>query len=86
MLHEALAQGALGAAADIVADQIAPWGFDATAIGCPVHLVYSADDFVAPHHGDWWEAQVVDPIRHTTDGVGHLLVVPGWTATLDALA
>jgi len=86
MLAEAFAQGAIGCAADIVADQVAPWGFDPTSIGCPVHLVYSADDFVAPHHGDWWEGRVVDPVRHRTDGVGHLLVVSEWPGILAAIA
>lgn len=86
MLAGAFAQGAIGCAADIVADQIAPWGFDARAIGAPVHLVYSEDDFVAPHHGDWWEAQVVDPTRHTTRGVGHLLVLTEWERILSTLA
>ncbi|HEX7135621.1 MAG TPA: alpha/beta hydrolase [Iamia sp.] len=86
MLAGAFAQGAVGCAADIVADQIAPWGFDARAIGAPVHLVYSEDDFVGPHHGDWWEAQVVDATRHTTRGVGHLLIVTEWARILDALA
>lgn len=86
MLAGAFAQGAVGCAADIVADQVAPWGFDPSAIGCPVHLVYSADDFVAPHHGDWWEAAVVDPHRRTVAGVGHLLVVPEWAPLLAALA
>jgi pimeloyl-ACP methyl ester carboxylesterase len=86
MLAGAFAQGAIGCAADIVSDQIAPWDFDPRAIGAPVHLVYSEDDVVGPHHGDWWEAQVVDPTRHTTRGVGHLLVVPEWAPILDALA
>ncbi|HMJ77894.1 MAG TPA: alpha/beta hydrolase [Iamia sp.] len=85
MLGAAFAQGAIGCAADIVADQIAPWDFDPRAIGAPVHLVYSEDDFVAPHHGDWWEAQVVAPTRHTTSGVGHLLIVPEWATILDAV-
>ncbi len=85
MLAEAFAQGAIGCAADIVADQIAPWGFDAAAIGCPVHLVYSSDDFVRPHHGDWWEAQVVDPVRRTTRDVGHLLIVTEWADLLDSM-
>jgi pimeloyl-ACP methyl ester carboxylesterase len=86
MVAGAFAQGAIGCAADIVSDQIAPWGFDARAIGAPVHLVYSEDDFVAPHHGDWWEAQIVDTTRHTTAGVGHLLIVTEWAAILTAMA
>jgi len=85
MLGAAFAQGAIGCAADIVADQIAPWAFDPRAIGAPVHLVYSEDDFVAPHHGDWWEAKVVDPRRRTVDGVGHLLIVPAWAGVIDAV-
>lgn len=86
MLAGAFAQGAVGCAADIVADQIAPWSFDPRAIGAPVHLVYSEDDFVAPHHGDWWEDRVVDATRHTTRGIGHLLIVTEWARILDALA
>ncbi len=86
MLAEAFAQGAMGCAADIVADQIAPWDFDPRAIGAPVHLVYSEDDFVGPHHGDWWEARVVDATRHTTSGVGHLLIVTEWSSILAAVS
>lgn len=86
MVAGAFAQGAIGCAADIVADQIAPWGFDPRAIGAPVHLVYSEDDFVAPHHGDWWEDRLVDATRHTTRGVGHLLIVTEWPRILAALA
>jgi pimeloyl-ACP methyl ester carboxylesterase len=85
MLAEAFAQGAVGCAADIVADQVAPWGFDVRSIGAPAHLVYSEDDFVAPHHGDWWEGRLGDVTRHTTRGVGHLLVVTEWARILDAV-
>jgi len=85
MLAGAFAQGAIGCAADVVADQIAPWGFDPRSIGAPVHLVYSEDDPVAPHHGDWWEARLVAATRHTVDGVGHLLVISEWGRILAAL-
>jgi pimeloyl-ACP methyl ester carboxylesterase len=85
MLDTALAQGALGCATDIVSDQIATWDFDPRSIGAPVHLVYSEDDVVAPHHGDWWEERLVDVTRHTAGGVGHLLVIPMWAAILDAV-
>lgn len=85
MLGGAFAQGAVGCAADIVSDQVAPWGFDVRAVGAPVHLVYSEDDFIAPHHGDWWEDRLVDATRHTTGDVGHLLVVSEWERILAAL-
>ncbi|QYG95245.1 alpha/beta hydrolase [Iamia sp. SCSIO 61187] len=85
MMAAAFAQGALGCATDIVSDQIAPWGFDPRSIGAPAHLVYSEDDVVAPHHGDWWADRLVDVTRHTTDGVGHLLVIPLWATILDAV-
>lgn len=85
MLGGAFAQGAIGCAADIVADQIAPWGFDPRSIGAPVHLVYSEDDPVDPHHGDWWADRIVDAARHTTRGVGHLLIVPEWARILEAV-
>lgn len=86
MVETAFTQGAIGCAADVVADQIAPWGFDPRSIGAPTRLVYSEDDFVAPHHGDWWAAQISTATRTTTRGVGHLLIVPEWPSILDHVA
>lgn len=86
MMAAAFAQGAVGCATDVISDQIAAWDFDPRSIGAPVHLVYSEDDVVAPHHGDWWADRLVDVTRHTTSGVGHLLVIPMWAAILDAVA
>lgn len=86
MVESAFARGAVGCAADVVADQLAPWGFDPRSIGAPTSLVYSEDDFVAPYHGDWWADRISTATRTTTSGVGHLLIVPEWAAVLAHLA
>lgn len=85
MLTEAFRPGADGTAADVVADQIAEWGFDPASVGTSVHLFYSEDDFVRPSHGEWWAEALVDSTTHVTSGVGHLLVVTEWAAVLAAL-
>lgn len=85
MLAEAFRHGPIGCAADIVADQIAPWGFDPASIGAPTHLFYSEDDFVPPHHASWWADRLVDATTHTTAGVGHLLLITEWARILTAL-
>lgn len=85
MHAEGLRDGPGGVAADIVADQIAEWGFDPASIGAPAHLFYSDDDFIAPSHGEWWEQTLVDATLHRTSGVGHLLAVTEWAEVLAAL-
>ena len=52
MLAEAMAQGSVGMAADIVSYTVAAWGFDLAAVGAPTTAFYGADDeSVPPAHG-----------------------------------
>ncbi len=85
MYTEALRTGPGGVAADIVADQIADWGYDPASVGAPVHIFDSQDDFIGPSHGDWWAETMVDTTIHRTSGVGHLLIVTQWAEVLAAL-
>ena len=82
MHTEALRQGPVGIATDIVADQIADWGYDPASIGAPAHVFSSEDDFITPSHLDWWADTMVDTTVHTTSGVGHMLVVTEWAEVL----
>ncbi len=82
MHAEALRQGPVGIAADIVADQVADWGYDPTSIGAPAHLFSSEDDFITPSHLRWWADAMVDSTTHTTSGIGHMLVVTQWAEVL----
>lgn len=85
MHDEALRQGTVGVAADIVADQIGEWGFDPASIGAPAHCFSSDDDFIGPSHGAWWAETMVDSTVHRTTGIGHLLVVTEWSEVLAAM-
>jgi pimeloyl-ACP methyl ester carboxylesterase len=85
MVAEAMAQGPVGTAADIVAYTVADWGFDPAAIGAPTTCVYGADDtLVPPAHGEWWAARIPAARVEVVDGAGHLVVVPAWPRVLAA--
>ena len=87
MLAEGSRPGPAGVAADIVADQVAPWSFDLGAIGAPVSLFYGdADVVVSPAHGEWYAARLADADLHVIEGAGHLLVLTQWSQILAALA
>jgi pimeloyl-ACP methyl ester carboxylesterase len=87
MLGEAYRQGSVGVAADIVSDQVLPWGFDPAAIGAPVALFYGeADVLVPPEHGRWWAGVVAEPDLHVVPGAGHLLPFTAWAEILGAVA
>ena len=86
MLDEGFRPGAWGVAADIVADQVVPWGFDLAAIGAPVALFYGDDDqTVTPGHGRWYAERLADPTLTVVPAAGHLLVMTHWPKILDVL-
>jgi pimeloyl-ACP methyl ester carboxylesterase len=84
MLEEAFRPGAAGVAADIVADQVVPWGFDPAAIGAPTTLLYGVDDGLVPvEHGRWWASAIPDAVLHEVPDAGHLLLLTSWARVLD---
>jgi pimeloyl-ACP methyl ester carboxylesterase len=86
MLAEAFAQGAVGMAADIVADQIVPWGFDVASVGAPVSLFYGElDAGVSSAHGEWYDERLAASTLTVVPGAGHLLVMTQWDEILTAV-
>jgi pimeloyl-ACP methyl ester carboxylesterase len=84
MLAEAFRQGTIGTAIDIVADQVAPWGFEAADVQAPVTAVYgSADVIVTPAHGEYWARAVPTGELLIAEGSGHLLPMRQWEWVLD---
>ncbi len=85
MLGEAMAQGPIGVAADVVSYTVADWGFDPASIGAPTTCIYgAADRLVPPAHGEWWAARIPEARVEVVDGAGHLVVVPAWPRVLAA--
>jgi pimeloyl-ACP methyl ester carboxylesterase len=86
MLLEAFAQGPAGVAADIVADHVAPWGFELDRVVAPVICCYGEQDpLVPPTHGAWYADRVARATEWAVPDVGHLLVLTEWRRILDAL-
>ena len=86
MLGEALAQGAVGMAADIVSYTIVDWGFDPAAVAAPTTLAYGDADAVAgPAHGAWYAGRVPGADLRVVVGAGHLVGVTAWGEVLAAL-
>jgi pimeloyl-ACP methyl ester carboxylesterase len=87
MLAEAMAQGAVGMAADIVSYTVTPWGFDPAAVGAPAIGFYGADDeTVPPAHGEWYAGQVPGADLRVVAGIGHLVALTRWADILAAVA
>jgi pimeloyl-ACP methyl ester carboxylesterase len=86
MLAEAMAQGAVGMAADIVSYTIVDWGFDPAAVAAPTTLVYGDADAVAgPAHGEWYASRVPGADLRVVAGAGHLVGITAWGEVLTAL-
>jgi pimeloyl-ACP methyl ester carboxylesterase len=85
MLREAFRGGVVGVATDIVADQVAPWGFDVGDISVPTTAFYGdADVVVSPEHGQWYVDEVADGELRVVREAGHLVVMSSWADILDA--
>lgn len=83
MVQAGCAPGTEGLAADIVADQVADWDLDPSAVSAPASCWYGADDdTVGPVHGDWWADRIPGATRHVEAGVGHLVIATAWPAIL----
>ena len=86
MLAEAYRQGGIGVATDVVATNVAPWGFDQTAVEAPVTLLYGASDAIVPSaHGDWYTTRLPDSALEIVDGTGHLVPLTHWPRILQAV-
>lgn len=83
MLIEGLATSASGVAADIVSDQVAPWGFDPSAIGATTTCFYGDGDTICGReHGRWWADAIPDADLRVVAGAGHLVVARVWAVVL----
>jgi pimeloyl-ACP methyl ester carboxylesterase len=79
MLAEAFRDGVVGVATDIVADQVAPWGFDVEDVSAPTTGFYGDGDVqLSTAHGDWYAKTVADGELRVVRGAGHLLVLTSW--------
>jgi pimeloyl-ACP methyl ester carboxylesterase len=87
MLAEAMTQGAVGMAADIVSYTVVPWGFDLAAVGAPTTAFYGAEDeSVPPAHGEWYAGQVPGAGLRVVPAIGHLVALTRWADVLAAVA
>ncbi len=85
MLVEAYRQGGTGVAADIVATNVVPWGFDLAAVQSRVTLLYGGSDAIVPSaHGAWYVARLADAELEVVEGTGHLLPLTHWGRLLEA--
>ncbi|QXC63220.1 alpha/beta hydrolase [Aquihabitans sp. G128] len=85
MVRSGFAPGVAGVAADIVADQVADWGFDHAAITAPTTCWYGAEDpIVGPAHGSWWADGIRGARLTVVPQAGHLVVAAAWAAVLGA--
>ncbi|PPF66469.1 alpha/beta hydrolase [Rathayibacter tritici] len=86
MLERAVAQGALGIAADLVGYGVQDWGFAVEAAASPALLLYGAEDAVAGRlHAEWYAARLPDSRLEVVPGRGHLLAIPEWDRVLGFL-
>jgi pimeloyl-ACP methyl ester carboxylesterase len=54
---------------------IAPWGFELSEIGVPVHLWQGSEDLMVPFaHGVWLAEQIPNVTAHLEQGEGHVSI------------
>jgi pimeloyl-ACP methyl ester carboxylesterase len=84
MMAEGLRDGVVGVATDIVADQVAPWGFEVADITVPVTGFYGeVDTIVSTAHGEWYVETVAEGELRVVPGAGHLVLLTAWRDILD---
>ncbi|CAN5667198.1 alpha/beta hydrolase [soil metagenome] len=85
MVRASVSTGATGMAADIVADQVSPWGFDRADVRARTTCWYgAADETVGPAHGTWWAEGIRGASCTTVPEIGHLVVTASWPDILAA--
>lgn len=68
-------------------DDETPLGFEPADVHAKTLLLYGyADTVVAPAHARSWKGKLTNSRIEMMPGIGHLLVVPGWTRVLSHLA
>jgi pimeloyl-ACP methyl ester carboxylesterase len=86
MLVAAARQGATGMVADLAGYTLADWEFTPSQVAADVLLFYGAQDgLVPPAHGEWYRDRLPSAELEIQPGVGHLVVVPGWSRVLEHL-
>lgn len=79
-------EGGTGAMVDDDLAYVAPWGFDAAAIGAPVLFLHGLDDRVVPSaHSQWLAERVARAELWLVPGAGHVSVLGSAEAALDWL-
>src|SRR5689334_7902078 len=87
MLQAAVAQGAIGMAADIAGYCLRPWGFKPTDVKAKTLCLYGARDPIAgSRHGARWQKNLPQAQLEMVPGAGHLLAIPMWHRALSHLA
>jgi pimeloyl-ACP methyl ester carboxylesterase len=86
MLQEGQCAGAAGAAADIIAVNVAPGADQLDAVTAPVSLFYGeADDLVPAAHGRWWAEALPNSRLVIVPGIGHLVALTAWDGILTSV-
>ena len=86
MLAEAFRTGTYGSAADVIAAEAVPWGFDLSAVAAPLGAFYGAADAIPTEAGSWYVERVGRGRLHIVPAAGHLVVVAAWREILAALS
>lgn len=85
MTREAMAHGAAGAAADIVAQFVTPWEFEPTQIQCRTTIIQGErDEIVTPQHALWWASELPRATVISIPHAGHLVPLTEWPRILVA--
>lgn len=82
-LREAVRQGAMGMAGDVVAGSRGD-SLPVDRVGVPAHLWYGDADAIGPQHGRWYADRLPHGELTVVPGGGHLFPVACWAAILEA--
>lgn len=87
MVGDAFRTGVGGLAADIVAAEVAPWGFTLDDVQAEVIGFYGTEDtHVPPAHGAWWANHVRNGRTIEVPDAGHLAVATAWDEIVSEVA
>jgi len=86
MLDDAMLQGNVGVATDIVSYTLMDLGFDPVHVAQRTLLLYGAKDPIGNAHASWYRSHLVDARVEMVPDRGHLLIVPLWDRVLSHLA
>ena len=84
-MRSAFAHGVHGVTDDVLAFT-QPWGFDVSALTCPVTVWHgTADESVPVGHGRWVVDRVPGAEGHFIDGQGHVSILVELPAIIDSV-